>query len=256
MIYVLFISAFIIIVFQHLFFWKSYKKPIVGNGEIRRYAHRGYTGEAPDNTAESIDAAIKKGYGWVEIDILSTKDNVVVCSHNFDLEKETDGLGYIYNHNYNSLKCLNIRSYNNPKIYKIPKLVDILDLYGHKINYNIEIKAKNIFDLTTAKNLSGLLNRRPELRPVISSFSPLVVIYFKIFKKKLKTAFIIDNPKYLWLLNIIHPDFLHVRVDLITEQLINYSREHNLPIVIWTVDNLLVQKSCERLPIFGIITDL
>ena len=127
---------------QHLFFWKSYKKPIARNGDFRIYAHRGYTGEAPDNTNESIDAAIKKGYGWVEIDIVSTKDNVVVCSHNFDLEKETDGLGYIYNHNYDSLKCLNIRSYNNSKNYKIPKLVDVLNLYGHKINYNIEIKVK------------------------------------------------------------------------------------------------------------------
>ena len=256
MIYVLFISAFIIIVLQHLFFWKSYKKPIARNGDFRIYAHRGYTGEAPDNTKESIDAAIKKGYGWVEIDIVSTKDNVVVCSHNFDLEKETDGLGYIYNHNYDSLKCLNIRSYNNSKNYKIPKLVDVLNLYGHKINYNIEIKVKNIFDLTTAKNLSGLLKNCPDLRPVISSFSPLAVIYFKIFRKNLKTAFIIDNPKNLWLLNIIHPDFLHVRVDLITEQLIKYSQEHNLPIVIWTVDNYLVQKSCEKLPVFGIITDL
>ena len=256
MIYVLFISAFIIIVLQHLFFWKSYKKPIARNGDFRIYAHRGYTGEAPDNTKESIDAAIKKGYGWVEIDIVSTKDNVVVCSHNFDLEKETDGLGYIYNHNYDSLKCVNIRSYNNSKNYKIPKLVDVLNLYGHKINYNIEIKVKNIFDLTTAKNLSGLLKNCPDLRPVISSFSPLAVIYFKIFRKNLKTAFIIDNPKNLWLLNIIHPDFLHVRVDLITEQLIKYSQEHNLPIVIWTVDNYLVQKSCERLPVFGIITDL
>ena len=181
---------------------------------------------------------------------------MVVCSHNFDLEKETDGLGYIYNHNYDSLKCLNIRSYNNSKNYKIPKLVDVLNLYGHKINYNIEIKVKNIFDLTTAKNLSGLLKNCPDLRPVISSFSPLAVIYFKIFRKNLKTALIIDNPKNLWLLNIIHPDFLHVRVDLITEQLIKYSQEHNLPIVIWTVDNYLVQKSCERLPVFGIITDL
>ena len=145
MIYVLFISAFIIIVLQHLFFWKSYKKPIARNGDFRIYAHRGYTGEAPDNTKESIDAAIKKGYGWVEIDIVSTKDNVVVCSHNFDLEKETDGLGYIYNHNYDSLKCVNIRSYNNSKNYKIPKLVDVLNLYGHKINYNIEIKVKKSY---------------------------------------------------------------------------------------------------------------
>ena len=256
MIYVLFISAAAISILQHLYFWKSYNKPITGDAEIRRYAHRGYTGKAPDNTEESIAAAIKKGYGWVEIDIVSTKDDVVVCSHNFDLEKETDGLGYIFNHSYNSLKCCNIKTYNNSKIYKIPKLIDILNLYGHAINYNIEIKVKDVFDLTTAKNLHGLLKNCPNLRPIISSFSPLVVIYFKIFRKNLKTALIIDNPKYLWLLNIIHPDFLHVRVDIITEQLIKYSKEHNLPIVAWTVDNYLVQKSCESLPIFGIITDL
>ena len=242
---------------QHLFFWKNNNKFITGYGDIRKYAHRGYTGEAPDNTKESIAAAIKKGYGWVEIDVVSTKDKVVVCSHNFDLETETDGAGYIYNYPYKSLKLLNIEGYNsNSKIYRISKLIDILNLYGDSINFNIEIKVKNFFDLTTAKNLNGLLYKCPKIRPVISSFSPLVLLYFKIFRKNLKTALVIDNPKYLWLLNVIHPDFLHIRVDLITEQLTKYSRDHNLPIVIWTVDNYLVQKFCERLPIFGIITDL
>ena len=242
---------------QHLFFWKKNKKLIVGYGEVRKYAHRGYTGEAPDNTKESIAAAIKKGYGWVEIDVVTTKDKVVVCSHNFELETETDGAGYIYNYTYESLKCINIRGYNNnSNIYRISKLIDMLNLYGDSINFNIEIKVKNFFDLTTAKYVNGLLYKCPKIRPVISSFSPLVLLYFKIFRKNLKTALVIDNPKYLWLLNVIHPDFLHIRVDLITEQLTKYSRDHNLPIVTWTVDNYLVQKFCERLPIFGIISDL
>lgn len=257
MIYILLISSVVIIILQHLYFWKTNKKFIVGFREIRKYAHRGYTGEAPDNTKESISAAIKKGYSWVEIDVVSTIDKVVVCSHNFDLETETDGAGYIYNYTYDSLKCLHIRSYNNnSKIYRISKLIDILNLFGDSINFNIEIKVKDFFDLTTAKNLNELLYQCPKIRPVISSFSPLVILYFKIFRKNLKTALVINNAKYLWLLNIIHPDFLHVRVDLITEQLIKYSEEHNLPIVIWTVDNYLVQKFCERVPIFGIITDL
>ena len=206
---------------------------------------------------ESIAAAIKKGYSWVEIDVVSTKDNIVICSHNFDLETDTDGKGYIFDYPYDSLKNLYINSYHTRNDnYKICRLTDALDMYEESIDFNIEIKARGTFDLTTARSLNGLLKKRPYIRPVISSFSPIVILYFKIFRNNLPTALIIDNSKYLWILSIIHPDFFHVRVDLVTERIIEYSSNHHIPLVVWTVDNYLAQKACEKLPVFGIITDL
>ena len=46
------------------------------------------------------------GFQWIEIDVISTKDKEVICSHNFDLEKETVGRGYITESNYDTLKAI------------------------------------------------------------------------------------------------------------------------------------------------------
>ena len=45
-----------------------------------------------------------QGFQWIEIDVISTKDKEVICSHNFDLEMETVGRGYITELDYNALK--------------------------------------------------------------------------------------------------------------------------------------------------------
>ena len=59
-------------------------------------SHRGVTTNAPENTIESYLDAVNKGFRWIELDVLTTKDRALVCSHNFDLECETDSHGYIH----------------------------------------------------------------------------------------------------------------------------------------------------------------
>ena len=54
------------------------------------FAHRGYLINNPENTLSSFNAAINKGARAIEVDVIKTKDNQIICSHNYDMSIETE----------------------------------------------------------------------------------------------------------------------------------------------------------------------
>ena len=46
--------------------------------------------------ANSGYASVNVGYGGIELDVLSSLNGVIYCSHNHELEKETGSNGYIH----------------------------------------------------------------------------------------------------------------------------------------------------------------
>ncbi|XP_021911073.1 glycerophosphodiester phosphodiesterase GDPD6-like, partial [Carica papaya] len=53
-------------------------------------AHRGSNGEFPEETAAAYMRAIDEGADFIEADILSSKDGVLICSHDVVLDYITD----------------------------------------------------------------------------------------------------------------------------------------------------------------------
>ncbi|XP_047330500.1 glycerophosphodiester phosphodiesterase GDPD6-like [Impatiens glandulifera] len=53
-------------------------------------AHRGSNGEIPEETAEAYLRAIEEGADFIETDILSSKDGVLICFHDVTLDETTD----------------------------------------------------------------------------------------------------------------------------------------------------------------------
>lgn len=53
-------------------------------------AHRGSNGELPEETAAAYMRAIKEGADFIETDILSSKDGVLICFHDVTLDDTTD----------------------------------------------------------------------------------------------------------------------------------------------------------------------
>ena len=81
---------------KHLFFWKpasishfyKRKSPLF-------IAHRGLHKNEPENTTPAVKKAIKAGFLAVELDTFTSLDKKIICSHNIDLERETEGRGFI-----------------------------------------------------------------------------------------------------------------------------------------------------------------
>jgi len=253
-----FIIAFIFFVLiKHRFFWKVPGRLRFKDPKPFFIAHRGYKTLYSENSMGAYLDAQAQGFQWIEIDVISTKDKEVICSHNFDLETETVGRGYITALNYNALNpIITEHNINNKGQDILPRLLDVFKKLDSNIKVNIEIKSPFAWDMRTARALSKILNKLPRKRIIISSFNPFVIFYFKLFHRQVVTGFLFQNIEYLAFVNWIHPSYIHPRADLLNDDLIRYAKTKNLGINVWTVNNKHAIRWCKDKQVDGIITDL
>ena len=238
---------------HHIYYWEARKT----NSPPRFMAHRGIKTHSPENTIASFQDAVKFGFSGIEFDIVSTKDKKLVCSHNFDLERETNGVGYINQQTCEKIKNIKTGVYSHPKnIQDLPSFETAIDSIPEDIFLNIEIKTFKLFDLSAAKILGKILvEQKLSHAFMVSSFNPLVVAYFKIFYPNVSVGFLLQNPEWSWIIHIIHPDYLHLRCDLINDDFLELCRRHNLLINLWTVNSQAGIQWCKKNKIMSIITD-
>ncbi|HIB58757.1 MAG TPA: hypothetical protein EYO41_06030, partial [Candidatus Marinimicrobia bacterium] len=106
-IFLIMLAVVLAIVAKHIFFWRPLDTDhLYTNGPLLM-GHRGSLKNHPENTSPSFYHAVESGLSAVEIDVMATRDGKIVCSHNHDLERETNGYGYIRNKDYSDLKKVN-----------------------------------------------------------------------------------------------------------------------------------------------------
>lgn len=63
---------------------------------VKGVNHRGYATVAPENTLPAYQLSAKKGFRYVETDVLFTSDNVPVLLHDITIDRTSNGTGNIY----------------------------------------------------------------------------------------------------------------------------------------------------------------
>ena len=133
--------------------------PIAGEGEAvgrlvwppLNIAHRGASGEAPENTLAAFDLALWQGAKGIEFDVHLSSDGVPMVIHDPRLNSTTSGSGWVGGHRANALRKLDAGSWFNRRfpqkarqVYvgaKIPLLSEVLAwLRARKALAFIEIK--------------------------------------------------------------------------------------------------------------------
>ena len=94
------------------------------------FAHRGASGDYPENTLLAFEEGIKCGASGIELDVHKTKDNKIVVIHDEDIERTFKGKGLVKDFTLNELKEFNTRKelFKNFKTSKIPTLEEVLNL--------------------------------------------------------------------------------------------------------------------------------
>jgi len=72
----------------------------------RLFAHRGASGEAPENTMAAFRRAVEVGVTYVELDVHATRDGQFVVIHDETLERTTNGQGKVQEHTLAELQQL------------------------------------------------------------------------------------------------------------------------------------------------------
>jgi len=106
-------------------------------------AHKGASGQAPENTLASFKIAMDMGVDMIELDVRNTLDEQIVVIHDSTLDRTTDGSGLVHDYTLDQIKELDAGSWFGEAKYageKVPTLKEVLDLVNGKCKVLIEIK--------------------------------------------------------------------------------------------------------------------
>ena len=101
-------------------------------------AHRGASAYQPENTMPAYELAVEQGADMIEIDLHLTEDSEIVIAHDADLEHFGES-GTIALSSLADMKALDA-GHKKGMPAEVPTLEEVLDTYGHRIAFNLEIK--------------------------------------------------------------------------------------------------------------------
>ncbi|GAA3580592.1 hypothetical protein GCM10022395_31350 [Snuella lapsa] len=106
-------------------------------------AHRSFHKFAPENSLQSIKKAIEAQIDFVELDVRTTKDNILVLMHDDSIGRVSTGKGFVKDYTYKELQRFNLKINDSITNEKIPLLKDALRLAKGKVIPNLDLKAVN-----------------------------------------------------------------------------------------------------------------
>lgn len=111
-------------------------------GYPRVCAHRGFSTIAPENSMPAYGAAVAMGAEEIEFDLWPTADGELVSCHDKELDRVSDGHGFITEHTLAELEKLDfgIKFGEKFKGLRILKFEDILKKFSCHVIMNIHVK--------------------------------------------------------------------------------------------------------------------
>ena len=127
---------------------------------FQNIGHRGLSAQYPENTMPAFIAAFENGATHIELDAYLCKSGELVIMHDDNVDRMTNGTGYIKDLTLSQIKQLNIKFGSNITDEKVPTLEEVFDEFLYKpVIIVLEIKGgenvgiHNYFDA-----LESLLN--------------------------------------------------------------------------------------------------
>ena len=225
-------------------------------------AHRGGTDNHPENTLEAFSTAIKRGADGIELDVHLSKDGEIVVAHDAQLERISNGEGYINDHTLEELKALDIGWFSLDRdAYRIPTLSEVFSLVKPSgLFVNVELKTtERLYPDLPAKLLALVNEYGMEERVIYSSFNHYSLKHIKALDPKARIGLLYElgmvDPwvyaKYVGA-DAIHP---HYFVIAALPETVKRCHEHGIEVNVWTVDESEAIKLMYKCAVDGIITN-
>ncbi len=211
-------------------------------------AHRGTSGRYPENTIPAFQHAIEIGADWIEFDVMSTSDGVVVVNHDGTVDRCTNGTGKVSEMSLAQIKQLDagIRFGDKFAGVRMPTLEESLDfLERQPVRLCVEIKGETTDEsIETARKTVEILQRRASLqRSVISSFDANCLREIKNWEPLLATSLDPDKQDGTytpWELcqQVLrcHANSMQHTYDFLTAEIVNEAHLHGFALWAWTVN--------------------
>ena len=256
--------------------------------------HRGARGLKPENTIPAFLIALDYGVTTIELDVVITKDNQVVVSHepwisseiclksdSTPVTKAESKTFNIYKMTYNEVLAFDCGSRGNEKfpeqtkmLATKPLLKDVIvavenhikNFTTYEVDYNIEIKSAKSDDNKfhpTPEVFSDIVYQTinqylPMERVVIQSFDFRVLKYWKKKYPTVRLAALVENKNSVET-NLtalgFSPSIYSPYFKLINQQSIASLQKKKIRVIPWTVNEVEDMKKMKSWGADGIITD-
>ena len=226
------------------------------------WAHRGASAYAPENTLEAFQKAADMKADGVELDVQFTKDNEIVVAHDENLERVSNGTGWVKDHTLAQLKALNFnRTHPEFERASIPTLEEVYEcLQTTGLTINVEFKTgifwyqgieDKVLDLTAKLGL--------EDRVIYSSFNHFTLAKLREMKEDVTTGLLYSDD---WIgiapyardtvhVNALHPALYHLQ----DPSYVKTAHEYGLETHVWTVNDEKYIRMCRDMGVEAIITN-
>ena len=140
-------------------------------------AHRGASGDAPENTLAALSLAADHGANCVEIDVSISADGVPFVHHDDTLNRCTNGRGLLCEHTAAELDLLDasksMPAFRGEPLPRLSAVIDLLTARG--LGLNLEIKPRKGLEAPTVEAICTMIESQwPSHLPLVfSSFSQL-----------------------------------------------------------------------------------
>jgi len=215
--------------------------------------HRGAMGHVTENTIPSIKKAIELGVDGIEIDVFKCKSGEIVVFHDKKLDRLTNSSGYIEDLSYDSINKIKVMGK-----YRIPQLIEVIDILPNEIFLNIELKGEE-----TAKKVNEIvtefINRTESKldRFIISSFNWKELEKFRLFNSKIPIAVLTDTTPLnaISVAKKLNAVAINPNYKLLNKNTVNEIKKEGLKIFPYTVNSLSDIDKMKTFRVDGIITD-
>lgn len=242
-------------------------------------AHQGGEGERPSNTMSAFQHAVEVGADVLEMDIHSTKDNVLVVIHDETVDRTTNGTGRVQDLTFEEIQQLDA-GYSFPNLEEarertdrpfrgqgvtIPALEEVFKTFP-QMRMVIEIKQKSP---SIAGQLCDMLREyKLEQQVIVASFHPVAMYEFRAACPEVATSAVEEEIRPFFLLNLVglgrawQPVAHSFQVPeygggfhIMTEGFVEGARYHNVTVQPWTINSEEDMRRMIDLKVNGIITD-
>jgi glycerophosphoryl diester phosphodiesterase len=218
-------------------------------------AHRGASGQAPENTRAAFDLAIAQGADLIECDVQPAADGRLVIHHDFELSRTSGVPGRVGDCDLSALRRLDFGAWRGPSFagQQILTLEELLAEYSHQTRLNVEIKVEEGSHLAVGAAVAAAVTRLSgEGRVILSTFDLETFLRLRREAPRVPVALLIEAPSAggqppqpspadcaeagLTVAALHGAAGLHLAHELVTPAIVGRARRLGLPLLAWTVD--------------------
>ena len=211
------------------------------------YAHRGASAMYPENTLRAFRQALASGVDGIELDVHATADGIPVVIHDRNVERTTNGTGYV-----DEIPLARLETFDAGDGERVPTLAEVLALVGDAAHLDVEIKGTGI-----ERAVLDVLAQYPAVRWAISSFA----------WDTLRAVRQLDPVAEVWpLAERVDDDLIAVVAELgspavslftgaYTAETAAKLRAAGLRVIVWTVNDPREARRIDDLGAFALCTD-